>query len=108
MPHCEGLGRLIACDLIGMGRSDKLPDSGPERYSYHEQRDYLFALWEQLNLGDKVIVVLGRMLAPFSATGRHAPVAAEDQARLIAAILQHPTTHVGKTYPLFGPVDLTH
>ncbi len=36
MPHCEGLGRLIACDLIGMGRSDKLPDSGPERYSYHE------------------------------------------------------------------------
>lgn len=58
MPHCEGLGRLIACDLIGMGRSDKLPDSGPERYSYHEQRDYLFALWEQLNLGDKVIVVL--------------------------------------------------
>jgi haloalkane dehalogenase len=49
---------LIACDLIGMGRSDKLPDSGPERYSYHEQRDYLFALWEQLNLGGKVIVVL--------------------------------------------------
>src|SRR5262252_1128283 len=41
MLHCEGLGRLIACDLIGMGRSDKLPDSGPERYSYHEQRDYL-------------------------------------------------------------------
>jgi pimeloyl-ACP methyl ester carboxylesterase len=33
MPHCEGLGRLIASDLIGMGRSDKLPNSGPERYS---------------------------------------------------------------------------
>ena len=58
MPHCEGLGRLIACDLIGMGRSDKLPDSGPGRYSYHEQRDYLFALWDQLDLGDKVIMVL--------------------------------------------------
>ncbi len=56
MPHCEGLGRLIACDLIGMGRSDKLPDSGPERYSYQEQRDYLFALWDQLNLGNKVIM----------------------------------------------------
>jgi haloalkane dehalogenase len=41
-----------------MGRSDKLPDSGPERYSYQEQRDYLFALWDQLNLGDKVIMVL--------------------------------------------------
>jgi haloalkane dehalogenase len=58
MPHCEGLGRLIACDLIGMGRSDKLPESGPERYSYQEQRDYLFALWDQLNLGNKVIMVL--------------------------------------------------
>jgi len=29
MPHCEGLGRLIACDLIGMGDSDKLDQSGP-------------------------------------------------------------------------------
>ncbi len=28
MPHCAGLGRLIACDLIGMGDSDKLPNSG--------------------------------------------------------------------------------
>src|SRR3546814_3403620 len=23
MPHCAGLGRLIACDLIGMGRSEE-------------------------------------------------------------------------------------
>jgi len=50
----------------------------------------------------------GRMLAPFNTTGRHAPVAAEDQARLIVAILEHPTPHVGRTYPLFGPVELTH
>ena len=34
MPHCEGLGRLVACDLIGMGDSDKLPNSGPGRYAY--------------------------------------------------------------------------
>src|SRR3546814_2287940 len=27
MPHCAGLGRLIACDLIGMGDSDKLDRS---------------------------------------------------------------------------------
>lgn len=58
MPHCEGLGRLIACDLIGMGDSDKLDDSGPERYTYGEQRDYLFALWDQLDLGDDVILVI--------------------------------------------------
>lgn len=58
MPHCEGLGRLVACDLIGMGDSDKLPDSGPSRYTYAEQRDYLFALWDQLALGSNVVLVL--------------------------------------------------
>jgi len=30
MPACRGLGRLIACDMIGMGDSEKLPDSGPD------------------------------------------------------------------------------
>ena len=58
MPHCAGLGRLIACDLIGMGDSDKLPDSGPARYRYAEQRDYLFALWETLALGERVILII--------------------------------------------------
>ncbi len=37
MPHCVGFGHLVACDLIGMGRSDKLENSGPESYSYSEQ-----------------------------------------------------------------------
>ena len=58
MPHCEGLGRLIACDLIGMGDSEKLDHSGPDRYTYLEQRDYLFALWEQLGIGGNVIFVI--------------------------------------------------
>src|SRR5215471_19995820 len=58
MPHCEGLGRLIACDLIGMGDSDKLVASGPERYGYAEQRDFLFALWEALDLGEEIVLVL--------------------------------------------------
>jgi haloalkane dehalogenase len=58
MPHCAGLGRLLACDLIGMGDSDKLQPSGPERYTYAEQRDYLFALWDRLALGNKVVLVL--------------------------------------------------
>ena len=34
--------------------------------------------------------------------GRHAPIAAEDQARLIAAILIAPDEHKGKTYSLYG------
>jgi haloalkane dehalogenase len=58
MPHLEGLGRLVACDLIGMGGSDKLDGSGPDRYHYAEQRDYLFKLWDELDLGDRVILVL--------------------------------------------------
>jgi uncharacterized protein YbjT (DUF2867 family) len=38
--------------------------------------------------------------------GRHAPIAAEDQARLIAAMLMEPAAHVGKTYTLHGPTEL--
>ncbi|MFR9768328.1 haloalkane dehalogenase [Nocardia sp. SC052] len=58
MPHCAGLGRLIACDLIGMGDSSKLPDSGPDRYTYAEHRSYLFDLWDALDLGDNIVLVL--------------------------------------------------
>jgi haloalkane dehalogenase len=57
MPHCAGLGRLIACDLIGMGDSDKLDPSGPERYGYAEQREHLFALLDALELGSGIVVV---------------------------------------------------
>src|ERR1700682_501467 len=56
MPACRGLGRLIACDLIGMGDSDKLYPSGPDRYTYAEQRDFLFALWDKLGLGNDVVL----------------------------------------------------
>jgi haloalkane dehalogenase len=58
MPHCQGLGRLVACDLIGMGDSDKLVPAGPDRYSYTEQREHLFALWDALDLGDEIVLVL--------------------------------------------------
>ncbi len=58
MPHCEGLGRLIACDLIGMGDSDKLENSGPDRYTYVEQSAFLFALWEQIGVGSDVVLVI--------------------------------------------------
>jgi haloalkane dehalogenase len=58
MPHCQGLGRLVACDLIGMGDSDKLAPTGAERYSYAEQREHLFALWDKLDLGDDIVLVM--------------------------------------------------
>ena len=58
MPSCRGLGRLVACDLIGMGDSEKLEGSGPDRYTYAEHRDFLFALWEELDLGNEVVLVV--------------------------------------------------
>jgi NAD(P)H dehydrogenase (quinone) len=39
---------------------------------------------------------------------RHAPIGAEDQGRVIAAILHSPDGHAGQTYPLFGPVEMDH
>ena len=40
MPHCRTLGRrLVACDLIGMGGSDKIQPAGPGTYDYFAQRD---------------------------------------------------------------------
>src|SRR6266853_758966 len=67
-------------------------------------RPTFFADW-LLNLAP--MIRQGRMPVPFGRTGRHAPVAAEDQARLIVGVLQNPGPHIGKTYPLFGPVELT-
>jgi uncharacterized protein YbjT (DUF2867 family) len=49
----------------------------------------------------------GVMYAPFT-TGRHAPIAGEDQGRVIVSILENPEPHRGKIYPLYGPVELTH
>lgn len=40
--------------------------------------------------------------------GRHSPIAADDQARAIAALLKDPEEHIGKTIPLSGPVEMDH
>ena len=43
IPELDGLGRLIAPDLIGMGDSAKLPNPGPDTYRFTTHRDYLGA-----------------------------------------------------------------
>ena len=58
MPALANRGRCIAVDLIGMGDSDKLEDSGPNRYTYAEQREFLFAAWEALGIRDNVTFVI--------------------------------------------------
>jgi haloalkane dehalogenase len=50
--------RAIAPDLIGMGDSDKLTGSGPDRYTLVEHRSYLDGLLEHLDLGDDVVLVI--------------------------------------------------
>ena len=58
MPHVEGLGRLIAPDLIGMGGSDKLADSGPDRYRFVEHRRFLDGLLDALGVTENVVLVI--------------------------------------------------
>ena len=40
--------------------------------------------------------------------GRHSPIAADDQGRVIAALLKSPDGHIGKTIPISGPVEMDH
>src|SRR5713101_138706 len=53
------------------------------------------------------MIKAGLLHVPFG-TGRHAPIAAEDQGRVIAGILEDPAPHKGGSYPLFGPVEYTY
>ena len=60
MPHAAPLGRSLAIDLIGMGDSEPLADSGPGRYRFVEHREYLDAALDALGAaaaGNVVLVV---------------------------------------------------
>ncbi|MGD9340085.1 MAG: haloalkane dehalogenase [Chromatiales bacterium] len=58
MPLLADQGRCIAPDLIGMGDSDKLTDSGPQRYRFVEHRRYLDALLDVLGVNERVTLVI--------------------------------------------------
>src|ERR1700722_6956026 len=58
VPPLQPLGRCIAPDLIGMGDSDKLPNSGPDSYRFVEHRRYLNALLEALDVRKRVTLVV--------------------------------------------------
>ncbi|MFD8503928.1 NAD(P)H-binding protein [Streptomyces sp. NPDC059687] len=80
--------------------AERLLDRSP--FAATHLRPTFFAEW-LVNMWDGS----GELRFPF-ADGRHAPIAASDQARVIAAILEEPTPHAGKIYPLYGPVELNH
>ncbi|GAB4144202.1 MAG: haloalkane dehalogenase [Sphingomonadales bacterium] len=58
MPHVADRHRAIAPDLIGMGASDKLEDSGPERYRFVEHQRYLDAFIDALIPEGPVVLVI--------------------------------------------------
>ena len=58
MPQLSALGRCIAIDLIGMGNSEKLDSSGPERYTFEEHRRYFDAALAALNVEANVVLVV--------------------------------------------------
>ena len=57
IPHVQGMGRIIAPDLIGMGDSEKLDEVDSSSYTFLEHADYLYGLIDQLEL-DKVTLVI--------------------------------------------------
>lgn len=57
-PQLADMGRCIVPDLIGMGDSEKLDDSGPGRYTFAEHATYLDALLEVLEVKANVTIVI--------------------------------------------------
>lgn len=57
IPHLSGSARCIAPDLIGMGDSAKLPNTGKGSYRFVDHRRFLEALYDQIDIGDRVVVV---------------------------------------------------
>ncbi|MFF8866042.1 haloalkane dehalogenase [Streptomyces sp. NPDC015139] len=57
LPYLVDKGRCIAPDLIGMGGSAKLPDSGPGSYRFVEHRRFLDALLQALGVRERVTLV---------------------------------------------------
>ena len=76
IPHVQHLGRCIAPDLIGMGDSAPLPNSGPDRYTFKEHQRYLFALFDEMVLGTDVTFVIHDWDPPWDLPGpRHTRIA---------------------------------
>ena len=70
-------------------------------------RPTFFAEWLVYPHFAKEIWAKRKIEFPF-ANGRHAPIASNDQGRVIAHILADPRGHEGKIYTLHGPVEMNH
>jgi uncharacterized protein YbjT (DUF2867 family) len=77
-------------DWAGIGASHVRP-------TFFAEDLYLFA--------GQTIAAEGKMYLPFGEE-RHAPVAAEDIARVVVGILEDPAPHVGQRYVITGPKNM--
>ena len=59
-----------------------------------------------LILNAKTITSEGKMYLPYG-DGKHAPVSAEDIARVVVGVLTNPGPHTGEIYKVTGPEDLS-
>jgi haloalkane dehalogenase len=58
IPHLQSFGRCIAPDLIGMGDSEKLPNSSADSYTFIENRRYLDRFFDALGLTKRMTLVV--------------------------------------------------
>ncbi len=58
IPHVESLGRCIAPDLIGMGDSQKLEESGPDRYRFEEHSRFVEAFLADQGVLENAVLVI--------------------------------------------------
>jgi haloalkane dehalogenase len=58
IPELEGLGRLIAPDLIGMGDSAKLPSPGPDSYRFTTHREFVRGFIDAVISGAESVVLV--------------------------------------------------
>jgi uncharacterized protein YbjT (DUF2867 family) len=67
-------------------------------------RPTLFAEWLMYVSG----AIKGQNILPLAfGDARYAPIAGEDLGRVVATILSDPGKHAGKSYPLYGPKELS-
>lgn len=58
IPQIAHMGRCIAPDMLGLGDSDPLPDSGPGKYKFATHCEYLFELFEAIGATERVTLVI--------------------------------------------------
>lgn len=56
--HLKPLGRCIAPDLIGMGDSGKLENSGPQSYRFVEHRQFLDEFLKLMDINENAVFVI--------------------------------------------------